>query len=44
MNRKNDEQEIKKDVKKAINDSARVANEIKASDDKARLKQLRRDN
>ena len=44
MNRKNDEGEIRKDVRKAISDSARVANEIKASDEKARSKQLRRDN
>ena len=44
MNRKNDENEIKKDFKKAINDSAHVANEVKAYDIKARSKQLRRDN
>ena len=44
MNRKNDEKEIKEDVKKAINESAQVANEVKASDAKARSKQLRRDN
>ena len=44
MNRKNDEKEIKADVKKAINDSNQVANEVKASDVKARSKQLRRDN
>ena len=44
MNRKNDENEIKKDFNKAINDSARVANEVKANDVKARSKQLRRDN
>ena len=44
MNRKNDEKEIRQDVKKAISDSAKVANEIKASDEKARAKQLRRDN
>ena len=44
MNRKNDEKEIKKDFKKAINDSTQVANEVKANDAKARLKQLRRDN
>lgn len=44
MNRKNDEKEIKKDLNKAINDSERVANEVKASDVKARSKQLRRDN
>ena len=44
MNRKNDENEIKQDVKKAINNSTQVANEVKASDLKARTKQLRRDN
>ena len=44
MNRKNDKEEIKKDVKKALNDSVHVAREVKASDAKARLKQLRRDN
>ena len=44
MNRKNDEDEIRKDVKKAINDSTQVANEVKASDVIARTKQLRRDN
>ena len=44
MNRKNDENEIKEDVKKAINNSTQVANEVKASDVKARTKQLRRDN
>ena len=35
---------IKKDVKKAIDNSTKVANEVKASDSKARAKQLRRDN
>ncbi len=44
MNRKNDESKIKDDVKKAISDSAKVANEVKANDAKARSKQLRRDN
>ena len=44
MNKKNDEKEIKEDVKKAIADSTKVANEVKASDAKARSKQLRRDN
>ncbi len=44
MNRKNDKNEIKQDVKKAISDSTKVANEVKANDVKARLKQLRRDN
>ena len=44
MNRKNDEKEIKEGVKKAINDSAKVASQVKANDEKARSKQLRRDN
>ena len=44
MDRKNDENEIRKDVKKAITDSTKVANEVKANDAKARSKQLRRDN
>ena len=44
MNRKNDKNEIKEDVKKAIADSTKVANEVKANDAKARSKQLRRDN
>lgn len=44
MNRKNDEKEIKEDVKKAISDSAKVAMEVKVNDAKARSKQLRRDN
>ena len=44
MNHKNDESEIKKDVKKAINDSTKVASHVKANDEKARSKQLRRDN
>lgn len=44
MNRKNDEGEIKKDVKKAISDSNKVASQVKANDAKARAKQLRRDN
>ena len=44
MNRKNDEKEIKADVKKAINESTQVANEVKVNDLKARSKQLRRDN
>ena len=44
MNRKNDKKEIRDDVKKAIADSAKVANEVNASDAKARAKQLRRDN
>ena len=35
MNRKNDENEIKEDVKKAISDSTKVANEVKANDLKA---------
>jgi len=44
MNCKNDEKEIKDDVKKAISASAKVANEVKVNDEKARAKQLRRDN
>ena len=44
MDRKNEGEEIKKDVKKAIGDSVKVANEVKISDAKARNKQLRRDN
>ena len=44
MNKKNDGEEIKQDVKKAIKDSNNVAREVKANDAKARSKQLRRDN
>ena len=44
MDRKNDKKEIKEDVKKAISESRKVANEVKANDEKARAKQLRRDN
>ncbi len=44
MNRKNDEKEIKDDVKKALSASVKVANEVKVNDEKARAKQLRRDN
>ena len=44
MNRKNSENTIKKDVKKAIGDSTKIASEIKMNDEKARAKQLRRDN
>ena len=44
MNRKNDKEEIKKDVARAVNGSVKVANEVKANDAKARSKQLRRDN
>ena len=44
MDRKNDEEEIKKDLKRAIGDSNQVASEVKKSDIKARNKQLRRDN
>ncbi len=44
MDRKNEGEEIKKDVKKAIGNSVKVANEVKISDAKARNKQLRRDN
>ena len=44
MNKKNDGEEIRHDVKKAIKDSNNVAREVKANDIKARSKQLRRDN
>ena len=44
MNRKNDKKEIQTNVKKAIDTSAKVANEVKANDVKARSRQLRRDN
>ncbi|MBQ2637170.1 MAG: EhaF family protein [Methanobrevibacter sp.] len=44
MNKKNDGEEIRQDVKKAIKDSNNVAREVKANDIKARSKQLRRDN
>ena len=44
MNRKNDEKEIKEDVKKAVSDSTKVAREVQENDAKARSKQLRRDN
>ena len=44
MNRKNEDKKIKEDVKIAINNSRQLANEVKANDAKARLKQLRRDN
>ena len=44
MDRKNDEDEIKNDLKRAIGDSNKVANEVKKSDIKARNKQMRRDN
>ena len=36
--------DIEKDLKKAINDSTKVAHEVKVNDEKARAKQLRRDN
>ncbi|WP_407415210.1 EhaF family protein [Methanobrevibacter sp.] len=39
-----DRKDIEKDLKKAANDSANVAREIKINDEKARAKQLRRDN
>lgn len=44
MNRKHDSENIKSDVHKAIKDSSTIAHEIKVSDEKARLKQNRRDN
>ena len=37
-------QDIEKDLKKAINDSNNVAREVKMNDEKARARQLRRDN
>ena len=40
MNKK----DIEKDLKKAIHDSSKVAHEVKVNDEKARAKQLRRDN
>jgi len=40
MNRR----DIEKDLKKAANDSANVAREVKINDEKTRSKQLRRDN
>ena len=40
MNRR----DIEKDLKKAANDSANLAREVKINDEKARAKQLRRDN
>ena len=40
MNKK----DIERDLKKAINDSSKVAHEVKVNDEKARAKQLRRDN
>lgn len=40
MNRR----DIEKDLQKAVNDSANVAREVKINDEKARAKQLRRDN
>jgi len=36
--------DIAKDIKKAADDSARVAHEVKVNNEKARAKQLRRDN
>ena len=36
--------DIEKDLRKAIGDSAKVAREVKLNDEKARAKQLRRDN
>ena len=40
MNRR----DVEKDLKKAVNDSANLAREVKINDEKARAKQLRRDN
>ena len=39
-----DKRDIEKDLRKAIGDSAKVACEVKLNDEKARAKQLRRDN
>jgi energy-converting hydrogenase A subunit F len=39
-----DRRDVEKDLKKAANDSANVAREVKINDEKARAKQLRRDN
>ena len=39
-----DKRDIEKDLRKAIGDSAKVAREVKLNDEKARTKQLRRDN
>jgi energy-converting hydrogenase A subunit F len=36
--------DVEKDLKKAANDSAKLANEVKINDEKARSRQLRRDN
>ena len=44
MNRRNMEKNIKKDVENAIVNSAKVAREVNINDEKARAKQLRRDN
>ena len=44
MNRRNIEENIKKDVEIAIVNSAKVAHEVNVNDEKARAKQLRRDN
>lgn len=44
MNRINDKKEIKASVKKAIDTSTQVANEVKVSDEKSRSRQLRRNN
>ena len=44
MNRRNMEKNIKKDVENAIVNSAKVAHEVNVNDEKARAKQLRRDN
>ena len=39
-----DKKDIEKDLRKAIGDSAKVAQEVKLNNEKARAKQLRRDN
>ncbi len=44
MNRKNEKEEIKSNMKRAIKDSNKVASEVKLNDIKARNKQMKRDN
>lgn len=44
MDRKNEKEEIKSDMKKAISDSNKVANEVRINDIKVRNKQNKRDN
>ena len=44
MNRKNDPENIKKDMKVAISESDRLASEVEMNNRKAHIKQNRRDN